>query len=71
MQPLFSQSFQQIQGVIKTDTRHFQLFRRETVADDEGWIGILANHFPGDFQHRQREAGAVFTAATPLIVTLV
>ena len=65
------QFFQQVQGVIKTDTRLFQLFRGEAIADNKGIIGVLARHFMGNVEDRQRETRTVVAAAAPLIIALV
>ena len=65
------QFFQQVQGVVKTDTRLFQLFRGEAIADNKGIIGVLTGHFVGNVQHRQRETRAVVAAAAPLVIALV
>ena len=65
------QFFQQIHGVFKADARDFQLFRGETVANDERVVRVLAHHFVRDIQHRQREFSAVIAAAAPLVVALV
>ena len=65
------QLFQQIHGVSKTDTGDFHLFRGEPVADNKGIIGVLAGHFVGDVQYRQREFRAIIAAAAPFIVALV
>ncbi|GBE71485.1 hypothetical protein EKINANG_31350 [Enterobacter sp. KINAN-G] len=65
------QFFQQVHGVFKADARHFQLFRREAIANNKGVVRVLAHHFVGDIQNRQRELRAVIAAAAPLVVTLV
>ena len=65
------QFFQQVHGVSKTDAGDFHLFRGETVADNKGVVGVLAGHFVGDVEHRQREPGAIIAAAAPLVVALV
>ena len=65
------QFFQQVHGVVKTDTRLFQLFRGEAIADNKGIVGVLARHFVGNVQHRQRETRAVVAAAAPLVIALV
>ncbi|MNS58332.1 hypothetical protein D3C72_912480 [compost metagenome] len=65
------QFFQQVQRVVKTDARNFHLFRREAIADNKSVVGVLTDHFMGDVQDRQRESGAVVTAAAPLVVALV
>ena len=71
VQATCGQFFQQIHGVVEADPRDFHLFRREAIANNKGIIRILAHHFVGDLQHRQREFGAVVTAAAPLVVALV
>ncbi len=55
----------------KADARHFQLFRGEAVANNKSVVRVLARHFVGDIQHRQRELRAVIAAAAPLVVALV
>ncbi|MNZ54781.1 hypothetical protein D3C78_726930 [compost metagenome] len=69
--PTRRQFFQQVHRVLEADTRHFHLFRREAVANDEGVISILAHHFVGDVEYRQREFGAVIATAAPFIIALV
>ena len=65
------QFFQQVHGVFKADARHFQLFRGEAVANNKSVVRVLAHHFVGDIQNRQRELRAIIAAAAPLVVTLV
>ena len=65
------QFLQQIERVGKANAGHFDLFRREAIADNKGVVRDALRHFMGDIQHRQRETGAVFTAAAPLVVALV
>ena len=65
------QFFQQIHGVIEADPRDLHLFWREAVADDKGIVSVLAGHFMGDVENRQREAGAIVAATAPFVVALV
>ncbi|SAR74880.1 Uncharacterised protein [Klebsiella variicola] len=66
-----SQLFQQIHGVVEADPRDLHLFRREAIADDKGIVSVLAGHFVGDVEDRQRETGAIVAATAPLVVALV
>src|SRR5476651_707962 len=65
------QLFQQVQGIGKTDARHFKLFRRETVTNNERGVGVFLRHAVCDVENGQRETGAVFAATAPFVVTLV
>ncbi len=62
---------QEVHGVIKANAGNFQLFWREAIADNKRIIREAFGHFMGDFQHFQRETGAIIAAAAPLVVTLV
>ncbi len=71
VKPALRQFLQQIERVGKANARHFDLFRREAIADNKGVVCDALRHLMGDIQHRQRETGAIFAAAAPLVVALV